>query len=136
MKRLLIVVVVALGSASLFAATSDQLFAAGKLALAQNDADKAAGLFEQLVKMKPDSSEYHFWLGRSYGSQASKASMFSAPGLTTKTRNEFERAVQLDPNNTDARLSLIEYYMRLPVSWAGAKRTLSSKPWRPGNGMR
>jgi tetratricopeptide (TPR) repeat protein len=121
MKRLTIAIVVVLIAASLSAATPDQLFASGRQAMSQNNPDKAAGLFEQLVKMKPDNAEYHFWLGRAYGSQASKASMFSAPGLATKTRTEFERAVELDPNNMDARFALIEYYMQAPGFMGGSE---------------
>lgn len=121
MKRLLIAIAVLLVTVSLSAATPDELFAAGKKALYANDPDKAAPLFEQLVLLKPNSAEYHFWLGRAYGAQAGKASMFSAPGLATKTRTEFERAVELDPNFIDARFGLLEYYMQAPGFMGGSE---------------
>ena len=108
-------------AASLSAATPDQIFASGKQALLQNDADKAAELIEQAVKFKPDNAEYHFWLGRAYGAQASRGSMFSAAGLASKVHAEFERAVQLDPNYNDARFSLIEYYMQAPGFMGGSE---------------
>jgi tetratricopeptide (TPR) repeat protein len=121
MKHLLIAIAVLCVAFSLSAATPDLIFASGKQALLANDADKAAESFEQLVKIKPDSAEYHFWLGRAYGAQASKASMFSAPGLASKTRTEFERAVELDPNYNDARFALIEYYMQAPGFMGGSE---------------
>ena len=121
MKRLLVAIAVLLVSASLFAATPDELFATAKKAMSQNEPDKAAPLFEQLVQVKPSNAEYHFWLGRAYGAQASKASMFSAPGLATKTLHEFERAVELDPNYTDARFGLLEYYMQAPGFMGGSE---------------
>ena len=122
MKRQFLAAIAVLSFAvSLSAATPDELFAAGKAALAQNDPDKAAPLFEQLVQLKPNSAEYHFWLGRAYGAQASKASMFSAAGLASKVQGEFERAVQLDPNFIDGRFALIEYYMQAPGFMGGSE---------------
>lgn len=120
MKRSILLLVVSLAAGSLGAATSDQLFTAGKLALMQNDADKAAALFEQAVKARPDDSSYHLWLGRAYGRQAQKASIFRQAGLAKQTKSEFERAVQLDPNNLDGRLELINYYIIAPGIMGGS----------------
>ena len=64
--------------------------------------------------MNPASSEYHLWLGRAYGNKAEHSSWFTAIGLAKKTRVEFEKAVQLDENNVDARSDLAEYYMEAP----------------------
>ena len=121
MKHLLIAIAALFVSLSLCAATPEELFAAGRKALSRNDPDKAAPLFEQLVLLKPNNAEYHFWLGRAYGAQAGKASIFSAPGLATKTRNEFERSLQLDPNYNDPRFGLIEYYMQAPAFMGGSE---------------
>ena len=120
MKHSLVLAAVMLVAASVIAATPEELFASGKQALLRNDAEKAADIFERLVKAKPDVAEYHFWLGRAYGAEAQKANMFSAAGLATKVRSEFERAVQLDPNSTDARFGLIEYYMQAPGFLGGS----------------
>src|SRR5689334_11183156 len=121
MRQLFTIAAVALVAASLVAATPDQLFAAGKTALAHDEWDKAADLFEQAVKANPGNAQYHFFLGRAYGEKAGHASMFSAPGLATKTREQFELAVQLDPNYTDARFGLIEYYMQAPGFLGGGE---------------
>jgi Tfp pilus assembly protein PilF len=120
MKQLFTIAAAALVAASLLAATPDQLFTSGKDALAHDDWDKAAGLFEQAVKANPGNARYHFWLGRAYGEKAGHSSMFSAPGLATKTREQFELAVQLDPNYNDARFGLIEYYMQAPGFLGGS----------------
>jgi len=114
MKRLIVLFATVLLAASLSAATPEQLFAAGKQAMGKNEWDKATDLFEQAVKARPDSAEYHFRLGQAYGSQAKDASIFRQPGLASKTREEFERAVQLDPNLIDARSALISYYLMAP----------------------
>jgi tetratricopeptide (TPR) repeat protein len=43
----------------------------------------------------------------------------SAAGLAKKARNEFERAVQLDPANVPARVDLAEYYTEAPAFMGG-----------------
>ncbi|HLJ73872.1 MAG TPA: hypothetical protein VKU62_04760, partial [Thermoanaerobaculia bacterium] len=45
-----------------------------------------------------DTAEQHYLLGVKYGEEARTASIFRKAGLATKARQEFERAVQIDPN--------------------------------------
>lgn len=97
-----------------FSATDTQLITDGKAAMKRGDADAAAKLFEQAVAMKPNVAEYHFQLGTAYGAQAQKAGMFGGFSLAKKTKGEFERAVQLDPNHLQARLALVDFYSIAP----------------------
>jgi tetratricopeptide (TPR) repeat protein len=76
--------------------------------------DRAIAACEKAVSLKPDSSEYHLWLGRTYGEKADASNFLTAAGLAKKVRNEFERAVQLDPNNVAARTDLAEFYLEAP----------------------
>src|SRR5262249_36397564 len=64
--------------------------------------------------LSPQDSELYHWLGRVYGRRAELANVFSAPGLASKTRQMFERAVQLDSNNRDALDDLFDYYLEAP----------------------
>lgn len=96
------------------------LFTLGRIALVQNDAAKAADYLEKAVAKAPNSATYHFWLGQAYGTQAQKASLFGQASLAKKTQAEFERAVQLDPNNLDAREGLLEYYLLAPGIMGGS----------------
>jgi tetratricopeptide (TPR) repeat protein len=107
-------------TATLFAATSDQLVDAGRLALQQGDLAKAVDLIEQAVKLDPNNSDYHVRLGEAYGQQARQAIIFRQPILASKTRNEFETAVKLDSNNIDARIALVEYYVMAPGFMGGS----------------
>jgi tetratricopeptide (TPR) repeat protein len=95
-------------------------FYLGRIAMAQNDPGKAAPFFEQAVKLEPGSSTYHDWLGRAYGRQAQRANPLRQAGLARATRREFERAVDLDPNNLDAREDVIEYYLEAPGFLGGS----------------
>lgn len=76
--------------------------------------DRAITACERAVSLQPDNSDYHLWLGRTYGEKADASSFFSAAGLAKKVRKEFERAVQLDPNNVIARTDLAEFYLEAP----------------------
>jgi cytochrome c-type biogenesis protein CcmH/NrfG len=76
--------------------------------------DRAESACKRAVALDPNNSRFHLWLGRVYGEKADRASFVSATSLAGKTRNEFQRAVQLDPNDADARLDLAEYYFEAP----------------------
>jgi tetratricopeptide (TPR) repeat protein len=76
--------------------------------------DRAIAACEKAVSLQGDSSEYHLWLGRSYGEKADASNFLTAAGLAKKVRNEFERAVQLDPSNVAARTDLAEFYLEAP----------------------
>jgi tetratricopeptide (TPR) repeat protein len=78
------------------------------------DWDNSIHAAERAVQLDPQSSEYHLWLGRAYGNKAERSSWFTALMLARKTRTEFEKAVQLDAANVDARSDLAEYYMEAP----------------------
>ncbi|WP_213805726.1 tetratricopeptide repeat protein [Granulicella sp. dw_53] len=81
---------------------------------AQEMADPAIHECELAISNAPNSSENHLWLGRAYGLKASHASPFTALGLAKKVRDEFERAVQLDPNAPRAASDLGQFYINAP----------------------
>ncbi len=101
------------------ASTHETLFTSGRQALRQGDAGKAVELLEQAVAQQPNNAEYHYWLGSAYGTLAQSAGMFKQVSLARKTKAEFERAVQLDPNNIDARSGLLDYYSIAPGLMGG-----------------
>jgi tetratricopeptide (TPR) repeat protein len=78
------------------------------------DFRKAADYFQKAVSENPQNSQYVDWLGRAYGRRASNSNPFTAPTLAGKARDAFERAVQLDPSNTDALSDLFDYYLDAP----------------------
>jgi tetratricopeptide (TPR) repeat protein len=81
---------------------------------AQDMGDRAIHECELAVSYAPDSSENHMWLARAYGFKASHANPFAALGLAGRVHTEFERAVQLDPQNAQAMSDLGEYYVAAP----------------------
>ena len=81
--------------------------------------DESVKYGERAVKLDPQNASYHMWLGREYGRKAGQANPLSAAGLAKKAKNEFERAVQLDPANVPARVDLAEYYTEAPSFMGG-----------------
>ncbi|MGQ3052059.1 MAG: tetratricopeptide repeat protein [Roseateles sp.] len=53
-------------------------------------------------------------LGRVYGQQAMTASVFKMPGLASKTKEQFLRAVEQDPQLFEARSGLAQFYLMAP----------------------
>jgi tetratricopeptide (TPR) repeat protein len=81
--------------------------------------DQAVRYGERAVSLDPDNANYHLWLGREYGRKAADANPLAAAGLARKAKNEFERAVQLDPADVPARLDLAQYYTEAPAIMGG-----------------
>jgi tetratricopeptide (TPR) repeat protein len=86
---------------------------------ALEDWNRAESSCRKAVSLDPDNSRFHLWLGRVYGEKADRANFLSAAGLAGKVRGEFERAVQLNPNDVDARLDLAEFYISAPAIVGG-----------------
>jgi len=80
----------------------------------KNDFKRATEFLERAVAAQPTSSEHYLWLGRAYGRRAETSSFLTAPAFASKARQNFERAVQLDPKNSDALSDLFEYYLQAP----------------------
>ncbi len=47
--------------------------------------------------------------------------MMSKMSMAPKLRDAFEKTVQLDPNNLDARESLLQFYLQAPSVVGGGK---------------
>jgi tetratricopeptide (TPR) repeat protein len=75
---------------------------------------KAAEALEKAAGGDSRNSSFHLWLGRAYGRRAETSSFLTAPGLASKARRSFERAVELDPRNVEAISDLLEYYLEAP----------------------
>lgn len=98
-------------------ANADALIAKTELILnegRENRLDEAAKLAEQCIAAHPQRSECHETLGNVLGTKAVTAGIMSAIGYAGKIRDAFQKAVELDPKNYDARLSLLQYYLQAP----------------------
>lgn len=86
----------------------------GKSLFMMGDFKKASESFERAVQQEPAKSNYYLWLGRAYGRRAETSSFVTAPGYASKARQNFEKAVQLNPRDGEAVNDLFEYYKEAP----------------------
>jgi tetratricopeptide (TPR) repeat protein len=97
------------------------LYLSGCAHLMLNAPEVAIPVLERAVSARGDSGRYHLALGQAYGLKAMGAGVLKAVSLAKKSRKEFEKAVQLDPKNIEARLQLIQYYLMAPGIMGGGR---------------
>ena len=83
--------------------------------------DRGIANCEKARTLDPENSRYNLWLGSIYGEKADRAGFMSAAGLAKKVRTSFERAVELAPNDWQARVNLGEFYVEAPGIVGGGK---------------
>ncbi|HZS54770.1 MAG TPA: tetratricopeptide repeat protein [Bryobacteraceae bacterium] len=94
-------------------------FLIGRNYFMQGELKKATDFFLKATEEEPSNSEYMNWLGRAYGRRAETSNIMIAPGLASKARQAFERAVELNPKNSDALSDLFDYYLEAPGFMGG-----------------
>jgi len=75
---------------------------------------QAATECQQAVNLDEQNSDYHMWLGRVLGQQASHASFISALGIAKHSLSEMQTAAKLNPQNGPALSDLGDYYAQAP----------------------
>jgi len=75
---------------------------------------RASEAFEKAVALDPNNPKLLYWLGKTYGRRAETANFLAAPGLASKTRQMFEKSVELDPTDKDALGDLLDFYLDAP----------------------
>ncbi len=78
------------------------------------DYKRATESFERATQIDPSSSTHWHWLGRTYGRRAEVSTFLTAPGYASKARQNFEKAVAVDPKNGEAINDLFEFYLQAP----------------------
>ena len=87
---------------------------AGKNYFMMGDYKKAVEAFEKALAESPANSEYELWLGRAWGRRAETSNWLTAGAHASKSRQHFERAVALDPQNREAKNDLFDFYLNAP----------------------
>ncbi len=103
-------------------AGADRFYQQGIRAYADEHFAEAVLAFEKALQVAPDTAEYHRWLGKAYGRRAQQVFILRSALLARKTRQHFERAVELEPDNIDALMNLLEYYSKAPALLGGGRK--------------
>lgn len=92
----------------------------GRISVDENNFDNASDYFEEAVDVNDKIAEYHLWLGNTYATVAQKSNMLKQGMLAPKMRNEWEKAISIDPSLIDAKKSLIQFYLQAPSVMGGS----------------
>jgi tetratricopeptide (TPR) repeat protein len=88
----------------------------GQCWLMLGDFKKATDALDRAAAIDPapGDSMIQTWLGRAWGRRAEASFALLAAGYATKSRQAFEKALQLNPGNTDALGDLFDFYVDAP----------------------
>jgi len=93
----------------------------GRLFLREGNYDKSIDWIKIAVDLDGKNSDYHLWLGRAYGVKAQRAGLLKKASAAKNVKKSFERAVELNPDNLEARMGLLQFYQMAPGIMGGSK---------------
>jgi tetratricopeptide (TPR) repeat protein len=94
----------------------------GRIALVDGNAVEAVRWLERAVGADDGRADYRVWLARAYAREALDAGLGRRMSLARHMKSTLERAIQLDPENVDARLELLRFYLVAPGFMGGSAR--------------
>jgi tetratricopeptide (TPR) repeat protein len=89
------------------ALTGQSYFMMGEFAKATESLDRA-------VLLDSSKSSYFLWLGRAYGRRAETAFPLAAPKYASKAKTNLEKALAMNPSDSETASDLFEYYVQAP----------------------
>lgn len=95
-------------------------FYLGRIYFYAQEFDISNDWFKKAQKFDPESSVYAMWIGRCYGRKAQYSGKIRQAFLAGKTKKNFMKAIELDPDNLDARENLITFYVVAPSIVGGS----------------
>jgi len=116
--RIPLTVFAALAAVFLYAQTT--LIEQGHAAMGRGETDAAIEVLERAVAQSPQSAEAHFALGNAYGNKVQASGLIAAARYGSKIKDEFLRAVALDPRFVEARFGLVQVYAGAPPVFGGS----------------
>lgn len=104
---------------------ADALVASVDLILLQANVakyDEAIALAQQCMQSHPQHSECHEALGNALGVKAEQGGMMEGIGALGTIQDSFEKAIELNPNNVNATVSLMTFYLEVPGLLGGSSK--------------
>ena len=93
----------------------------GRIAMEERDLEQAADYFDEAVDIDAGISEYQTWKGIAYIQLLSTVDFMKQGLYAPRALNALEAAVELDPENVNARTWLAGYYAQAPVFAGGSE---------------
>ncbi len=89
-------------------------FLMARILLKKQENDRAVGFAERAAKIDATNAEYHLWLARTYLAKAMESGVINSFRYARKGKAEYEKAVELDPQNLEARFELFMFLVIAP----------------------
>ena len=99
----------------------------GRTLIAEDNPGDAQDWFEKAIDLEPRRSESHLWLARSLGMQAQRASVLKQPFIARHLKTTIDKAIDLDPDNIDARELRWQFYLMAPSVMGGGEEKARSE---------
>jgi tetratricopeptide (TPR) repeat protein len=104
---------------------ADALIASVDLILLQADVakyDVAITLAKQCIRSHPQNGACHEALGNGLSVSAEQNGLMEGISSLGTIRSSFEKAIELDPNNVNAKVSLMTFYLEVPGLLGGSRK--------------
>ena len=92
-----------------------------QVCLRRQDHDRAVKASERAVKLNDSISDYYLWLARSYLAKAMDSGIINAFRYARKGKGAYEKSVELDSSNVEARFEFCMYLIVAPGLVGGDK---------------
>lgn len=94
-------------------------FLAGQAAAMGANFDAAEAHLNKAIELSPETAAYYDWLGRTYGGKARSRTLMEQLQMAPKIKENFAKAVELDPGNLEAKFFLGTFYVMAPPAAGG-----------------
>lgn len=101
-------------------ASADHLLSASRAAAAGGDLKQAVEAAEAAAAAAPERADVHAYLGMMYSRRIGQLNVMQQAIIAGRMKAAFERAIQLDPDEVNARIGLVRYYANAPAIAGGS----------------
>ncbi len=99
---------------------ADSAYYLGRVYLAQGRSLEAVRVIAESARLDPESSRYQFWLGEALVERIAEVPALFKLGIAKRMRAAYEKAVELDPDNLEARVAAARYHSEAPPIAGGS----------------
>jgi tetratricopeptide (TPR) repeat protein len=92
----------------------------GRIEFEEKKHETSIGHFDRAIAMDYNNFLYYFWRGRAHLDLLLKANLIMKPVYASRTLKDFEKAVELNPDDLESRIYLAEYYGQAPSIAGGS----------------
>ncbi len=93
---------------------AEAAFYLGRVYLTRGEAQAAVQAIEEATRLDPGSSTYQFWLGDALVARIHEIPALFKLAVANRMRMAYQKAVELDPENLEARAAVARYHLQAP----------------------